>query len=73
MPEPAPEPAPVIEAPRVDPKKYLASAGLQMVETDSSKVRQPEADREAVKFGRPRREHAPAPAEEALVQVETRK
>ncbi len=68
-----PEPTPVIEAPRVDPKEYLQSAGLQMVETDSSKARQPEPEPEAVKLGRPRRERAAAPVEETLEQVETKK
>ncbi|MGH8704052.1 MAG: hypothetical protein ACREUO_01400 [Burkholderiales bacterium] len=68
-----PEPAPAIEEPRVDPKEYLESAGLQMVETDSAKARQPQPEPEAVKLGRPRREPPALPAEEALVQVETRK
>ena len=65
--------APRVEAPRVDPKEILASAGLQMVETDSSKARQPAPEPERVQLGRPRREKpAIQPASEELVQVETR-
>jgi len=64
------------EAPRVDPKELLSSAGLQMVETDSSKARQsaPEPEPEPVRLGRPRREKPAArvAAESELVQVETR-
>jgi ribonuclease E len=64
---------PRVEAPRVDPKELLASAGLQMVETDSSKTRQPAPAPEPVQLGRPRREKpALQPASEELVQVETR-
>ncbi|MCC6211037.1 MAG: hypothetical protein IT513_08365 [Burkholderiales bacterium] len=75
--EPA-APAPVAEAPRpavpkVDAREVLASAGLQMVETDASKSRPMESEPEPVKLGRPRRERAAQPRqEEALVQVETR-
>lgn len=45
-----------------------------MVETDSSKARQPLPEPESVPLGRPRREKpaAPAAAETELVQVETR-
>jgi hypothetical protein len=66
--------APRQEAPRVDPKEVLSSAGLQMVETDSSKARQPAPAPEPVQLGRPRREKPATPpaASEDLVQVETR-
>jgi ribonuclease E len=67
-----PEPAPQIEAPRVDPKEYLQGAGLQMVETRSDAGRAAEPAEEPVKLGRPRRERPPVAAEE-LVQVETQK
>jgi ribonuclease E len=61
------------ETPRVDPKEILSSAGLQMVETDSSKARQPLPEPEPVQLGRPRRERPVAtPASDELVQVETR-
>jgi ribonuclease E len=65
---------PRYEAPRVDPKEILSSAGLQMVETDSSKARQSLPEPEPLQLGRPRREKqaAPAAAETELVQVETR-
>jgi len=65
--------APRYEAPRIDAKEVLSSAGLQMIETDSSKARQPVPEPEPVRLGRPRRER-PAPAAETeteLVQVET--
>ena len=44
-----------------------------MVETDSSKARQPVPEPEPVQLGRPRREKpaTPAAAETDLVQVET--
>jgi DNA polymerase-3 subunit gamma/tau len=63
-----------VEAPRVDPKEILSSSGLQMVETDSSKARQPVPESEPVQLGRPRREKPAQPAilETELVQVETR-
>jgi hypothetical protein len=65
---------PRVNVPRVDPKEILSSAGLQMVETDRSKARQPAPEPEPTQLGRPRREKsAPAAAEEiSLVQVETR-
>jgi len=65
--------APRQEAPRIDPKEILSSTGLQMVETDSSKARQPAPEPEPVRLGRPRRERpaASAAAETELVQVET--
>jgi len=67
-------PAPRVEAPRVDPKELLASAGLQMVETDRSKARPPVPEPEPIQLGRPRREKPAVvpPAPEELVQVETR-
>jgi len=66
--------APRPVAPRVDPKEILSSAGLQMVETDASKAKQPLPEPEPVQLGRPRREKpAAAPVSETeLVQVETR-
>ena len=64
-----------VEAPRVDPKELLSSAGLQMVETDASKFRQAAPEPEPQPLGRPRRERptVQADAGETLVQVETRK
>jgi ribonuclease E len=59
------------ERARVDPQEYLASAGLQMVETKSGTASAP-ANEESVKLGRPRRQREAA-AEEPLVQVETHK
>ena len=70
--------APRVEAaqqnvPRVDPKEILSTAGLQMVETNASKARQPEPEPEQVQLGRPRREKtASQAASDELVQVETR-
>jgi hypothetical protein len=68
--EPQPAPAPV----RVDPKVILESAGLQMVETNAAKARQPVVEPEPVQLGRPRRERPAAQpaAPDELVQVETR-
>jgi len=62
------------EAPPIDSKEILSSAGLQMIETDSSKAKQPVPEPEPVRLGRPRRERpaVAAPAETELVQVETR-
>ena len=61
------------EAPRIDAKEILSNSGLQMVETDSSKAKQPLPEPEPVRLGRPRREKpaAAAAAETQLVQVET--
>ena len=72
--EPQRTAAPRYEAPRADPREELASAGLQMVETDRSKAAQPLPEPEPVHLGRPRREKpvVPAIAETELVQVETR-
>ena len=80
---PAPRPEPVQETravetrreePKVDSKTLLESSGLVMIETDRSKaVYQPQAE-EPVQLGRPRRERSkPAPQDEPLEQVETRK
>jgi ribonuclease E len=68
-------PVPAARAPeRVDPKVILESAGLQMVETNPAKARQPLPEPEPVHLGRPRRDKpASQPASEDLVQVETRK
>jgi hypothetical protein len=64
--------APRYEAPRIDAKEILTNSGLQMVETDSSKARQPVAEPEPVRLGRPRREKPAATGGETeLVQVET--
>jgi len=73
-PEPA-APVPAARAPeRVDPKVILESAGLQMVETNPAKARQPLPEPEPVHLGRPRRDRpASQPASEDLVQIETRK
>jgi len=67
---PAPQPTPV----RVDPREILESAGLQMVETNPSKARQPLPEAEPVPLGRPRREKPVAQTtSDELVQIETRK
>jgi len=59
---------------KVDARAALESAGLQMVETNPAKARQPLAEPEPVHLGRPRRDRpASEPASEELVQVETRK
>jgi hypothetical protein len=72
--QPVAQSAPRYEAPRIDAKEVLSSAGLQMVETDSSKAKPYVPESEPLQLGRPRREKpAPAPvAETELVQVETR-
>lgn len=69
-----PEPEPRREQPRVDPKELLESAGLVMIETDRAKAPPvPPQPEEPQHLGRPRRERpkAPAPQEDALVQIET--
>jgi len=74
--EPAPSPAPSVEAPRIDPKEYLESAGLVMIETDRAKApAQPQAEEQPEHLGRPRRERSKPPAQQddELVQIETRK
>jgi ribonuclease E len=72
---PTPAPFPAATPARVDPKVILESAGLQMVETSPAKVRPSSPEPEPVQLGRPRRERAAAaePAQEELVQIETRK
>jgi hypothetical protein len=75
-PKPAPSLAPRVETPRIDPKEYLESAGLVMIETDRAKAPvQPQAEEQPEHLGRPRREH-PKPQQkqdDELVQIETRK
>jgi hypothetical protein len=68
-----PEPAPRIETPRIDPKEYLSGAGLQMVETRSDAAPASAPTEESVRIGRARPERTRSAAEEALVQIETRK
>src|SRR5436853_359894 len=73
--EPAPSPAPSVEAPRIDPREYLESAGLVMIETDRAKApAQPQAEEQPEHLGRPRRERSKPPAqqEDELVLIETR-
>ena len=72
VPPPAPKAIAPIEMPAFDPREYVASAGLQLVETRSGAAHAAVPELEAVKLGRPRREHPRLAAEEALVQVETR-
>jgi len=65
---------PRAEAPRVNPKELLESAGLVMIETDRSKAPPPAPQAEEPQHpGRPRRERpkAAAPQEDELVQIET--
>lgn len=73
IPVPAREPSAVapVEAPAFDPKEYVASAGLQLVETRSGAAHPIEPEVEVVKLGRPRRERPRQAADESLVQVET--
>jgi len=60
------------EAPRVDTREMLESAGLQMVETRSDRASPPAQPEESVPLGRPRRERPHTAGEEQLVQVETK-
>jgi ribonuclease E len=70
--QPVQQSAPRYEAPRIDAKEILSNSGLQMVETDASKAKQPVPEPEPLKLGRPRRERPAVPAAETeLVQVET--
>ena len=79
--ETPPPPAPRVEvehpraeAPRVDPKVLLESAGLVMIETDRSKAPPiAPAEEQPQHLGRPRRERPrqSVPQEEELVQIET--
>jgi|GEM_PF-3550614 len=56
----------------VDVRVSLNDAGLELVETDPSKTASTQAEPEPVKLGRARSERH-RPAEEDLVQIETRK
>jgi ribonuclease E len=67
-----PRPAPQPEAPRVDTRAMLESAGLQMVETRADRVPATPPAEETVPLGRPRRERPRPGADEQLVQVETK-
>jgi hypothetical protein len=74
--QPSSEPPRVEEPPRIDAQQLLSDSGLVMVETDRAKVPVQPADTEESQpqAGRPRRERSkPAPQDEELVQVETRK
>ena len=74
-PKPAPSLAPRVETPRIDPKEYLESAGLVMIETDRAKEpAQPQAEEQPEHLGRARRERPkPQQQDDELVQIETRK
>lgn len=76
-PPPAPrveEPAPQVVQPKVDAKELLESDGLVMIETDRSKAPVTPVEEAPQQLGRPRRERPkPAPQDEELQQVETRK
>ena len=62
------------EEPKIDSKALLDSSGLVMIETDHSKTQFGVPAEEPQQLGRPRRERPkPAPQEEELQQVETRK
>ena len=63
---------PQAEAPRVDTREMLESAGLQMVETRADRVPAAPAAEEPVQLGRPRRERPRQAADEQLVQIETK-
>jgi hypothetical protein len=60
------------EAPRVDTREMLESAGLQMVETRADKAPATPPAEEPVQLGRPRRERPRSSGEEQLVQIETK-
>lgn len=84
-PPPPPPPAPRVEEsalraeaepapPKVDSKALLESDGLVMIETDRSKAPVTPVEEAPQQLGRPRRERPkPAPQDEELQQVETRK
>jgi hypothetical protein len=59
----------------IDPKEYLESAGLVMIETDRAKApAPPQAEEQEAHLGRPRRERPKPPQQDDdLVQIETRK
>ncbi len=63
-----------IEQPKIDPRALLESDGLVMIETDRAKApAQPQAE-EPPHLGRPRRERPkPAPQDDELQQVETKR
>ena len=68
------EAAPRIDTPKIDSKALLESDGLVMIETDRSKAPGASAEEAPPQLGRPRREKPkPAPQEDELQQVETRK
>jgi ribonuclease E len=68
------EAAPRIDTPTIDSKALLESDGLVMIETDRSKAPGAPAEEAPPQLGRPRREKPkPAPQEDELQQVETRK
>lgn len=84
MPSPVLEPEPafasvVVEtthagtATRFDPKAYVASAGLQIIETRVGAAQAAVPEEEPLRLGRPRRERPKPSADEALVQIETHK
>jgi ribonuclease E len=65
------EPAP---QPKIDSKALLESSGLVMIETDRSKAPAAAPAEEPLHLGRPRRERPkPAPQDEELQQVETKR
>lgn len=71
---PAPAPAPVAAAP-ADLGETLAQAGLQLASTDPEKLRAAQEaaaqSQQPVRLGRTRK-LAPPPAQEPLIQVDTR-
>ena len=68
------EAAPRIDTPKIDSKALLERDGLVMLETDRSKAPGAPAEETPPQLGRPRREKPkPAPQEDELQQVETRK
>jgi len=69
---PVAEPAVRPEPPRFDRQQVLSTAGLQLVETKAGAAAVP-VPAEDLTLGRPRRQRSEAPAEEPLVQIETRK
>ncbi|HEX5611225.1 MAG TPA: Rne/Rng family ribonuclease [Burkholderiales bacterium] len=71
--QPAFEAAVRSEPSPLDRQEYLATAGLQMVETRHAAAPAETSEQEAERLGRPRRARSSAQAEEPLVQVETRK
>lgn len=83
-PSPVPKPEPAIASvvvetshadttTRFDPKAYVASAGLQIIETRVGAAQPAVVEEEPMRLGRPRRERPKPSADEALVQIETHK